>query len=262
MWDFVYKYYVEPIIYDTGYNPVNTITWAIILGLSLLLIYKLLKRLNITIDDTFILSLIPYVVLGSMLRVVEDLGAVSPPLSYLLITPLIYFLIFALALLPLKLYKKDPKLFAGVGILYDFIALIPLSQGHVERMWVIPTVILVGSLVFAGVYVMFKLLLKDHIIALTNINLAVLWCHMVDATSTYVGVDVLGYVEKHVVPRALIGITDTALVMYPLKLLVLIPALYLIDREKSEIKNIVKLAIIVLGLAPAIRNSLRMTLGV
>jgi len=34
--NFIYQYYINPIIYDTGYNPVNTITWAIILGLRLI----------------------------------------------------------------------------------------------------------------------------------------------------------------------------------------------------------------------------------
>ena len=259
MWNFVYKYYVEPIIYDTGYNPVNTITWAIILGFSLFLIYKLLKRIDIPIDDRFVVSLIPYIILGSLLRVIEDMEIVSPPISYMLITPLIYFLVFALSLPPLTLYKKDIKLFVGIGILYDLIAIVFLSQGCVERAWVIPTVILVGTLVFIAIWVPLRFLLKK---ITTPINLAVLWCHMVDATSTYIGVDILGYVEKHVVPRALISMSNTALVMYPLKLLVLIPVLYIIDNEKSEVRNIVKLAIIVLGLAPALRNSLRMTLGV
>ncbi|HQQ37622.1 MAG TPA: DUF63 family protein, partial [Methanothrix sp.] len=33
---FIQRYYIDPIIYDTSYNPVDTITWALILGLAVL----------------------------------------------------------------------------------------------------------------------------------------------------------------------------------------------------------------------------------
>jgi uncharacterized membrane protein len=52
--------------------------------------------------------------------------------------------------------------------------------------------------------------------------------------------------------------------MYPLKLLVLLPLLSIIDKyiEDKSLLNLTKLALIVLGLAPAIRNTLRLTLGI
>ena len=54
--------------------------------------------------------------------------------------------------------------------------------------------------------------------------------------------------------------------MYPLKLIVTIPVLFIIDHYlKNESKNLiglVKLAILTVGLAPAIRDILRMSLGI
>jgi uncharacterized membrane protein len=87
---------------------------------------------------------------------------------------------------------------------------------------------------------------------------------MLDASSTYIGVDWFGYYEKHVVPTYLIDLTGTASIMYPLKLLVLLPLLSIIDKyiEDKSLLNLTKLALIVLGLAPAIRNTLRLTLGI
>ncbi|PTD93561.1 hypothetical protein C9439_07110, partial [archaeon SCG-AAA382B04] len=41
VWDFIHRYYIYPIIHDSGYNPVNTLTWAVILVLSLFGILKL-----------------------------------------------------------------------------------------------------------------------------------------------------------------------------------------------------------------------------
>ncbi len=95
---------------------------------------------------------------------------------------------------------------------------------------------------------------------------------MIDASSTYVGMDWLGYYEKHVVPTFFIDFvgmfTDhAALVMYPLKLLVFIPVFYMLDNEfkgenDKKIVPLMKLVILVLGLSPAVRNTLRIMMGV
>jgi uncharacterized membrane protein len=95
-------------------------------------------------------------------------------------------------------------------------------------------------------------------------NLMILYAHMLDASSTYMGVDWFGYYEKHVVPTFLIALTGSAAVMFPLKLLVLLPVLSMIDKsvEDRALKNLIKLTLITLGLAPAVRNTLRLALGV
>jgi uncharacterized membrane protein len=100
------------------------------------------------------------------------------------------------------------------------------------------------------------------------LNLSILLAHLMDASSTYIGVDKLGYYEKHVVPTYLIELTGTALVMYPLKLIIFIGVLYLIDtqfdddRQSSNMKMLIKLVILILGLSPATRNTIRMMLGI
>jgi uncharacterized membrane protein len=51
--------------------------------------------------------------------------------------------------------------------------------------------------------------------------------------------------------------------MYPLKIAVILPALYIIDTyvEDKTIRNMLKLAIFILGLAPGIRNFLSLAMG-
>ncbi len=95
-------------------------------------------------------------------------------------------------------------------------------------------------------------------------NLMIIYAHMLDASSTYIGVDWFDYYEKHVVPTFLIDIAGTAAIMFPLKLLILLPVLFMIDKsiEDPSLRNITKLALITLGLAPAVRNTLRLALGV
>jgi uncharacterized membrane protein len=92
---------------------------------------------------------------------------------------------------------------------------------------------------------------------------------MLDASSTFIGMSLLNYHEEHVVPTFFIDIagnftSDPAIVMYPLKLLVFIPVLYLLDNkfEDKKLIAIMKLAILVLGLSPATRNTLRILMGV
>ena len=103
------------------------------------------------------------------------------------------------------------------------------------------------------------------------LNLAVLFAHFLDAAATFVGIDHFHYDEKHVLPSFLIDVTGTAAVMFPLKLLIVFAIVYMIDvyykkeLEESGFENLqvlLKLAIIVLGLAPGMRDMLRLAMGV
>ncbi|MEA3557704.1 MAG: DUF63 family protein [Candidatus Thermoplasmatota archaeon] len=107
------------------------------------------------------------------------------------------------------------------------------------------------------------------------VNIMIVGGHMLDASATFIGIDVFGYTEKHVIPEALMGWLDSTgfpypgMVMYPLKLAFLIPALYYMDvkmaeesRENPHLMALVKLTILVLGFAPGARDIIRLTLGV
>jgi len=67
--DFIFDYYINPIIHDTGYNPVNTLTWALILApLCIILVLKLLRRFRVAIDEAFIAAVSPYILLGAVIH--------------------------------------------------------------------------------------------------------------------------------------------------------------------------------------------------
>lgn len=268
VYNWVYKYYAEPIIYDTGYNPVNTVTWAILLGICILGLIRIFKRLDLKMNEKLVLCTIPYVLAGSSLRVIEDADLVKLPASYLLITPLIYFLVFSVTTASLILTRKFFGLkfysaYAAIGLLWTFLNLAALSTVGIQRPLVPVAVLFLGTL-FTGIIYLLRLPLPRLNFLDNRYNLAILYSHMLDASSTYIGVDWFGYYEKHVVPTYLIDLTGTAAIMYPLKLLVLLPLLCIIDKsiEDKSLLNLTKLALIVLGLAPAIRNTLRLTLGI
>lgn len=264
----IYRYYIYPIIYDTSYNPVDTVTWAVILGLSILGLIRLFRRWGLSMDERLVLSTQPYILAGSSLRVIEDANLVDAPWRYLLITPIIFFVVFLITLASLDITRKLRgeefyKSYACVGLAWTLLNLVILSTQGFRNAWVIVAVFFIGTAITGGL-----LLCRRAWGALgfldDRFNLMIIYAHMLDASSTYIGVDWFSYYEKHVVPTFLIDLTGSAAIMFPLKLLILLPVLSMIDKsiEDPSLRNLVKLTLITLGLAPAVRNTLRLALGV
>jgi uncharacterized membrane protein len=94
---------------------------------------------------------------------------------------------------------------------------------------------------------------------LSRENLSILSAHFLDASATFTALTFFGYLEQHVLPRALIDPIGP-MVMFPLKIVVLLPVLYLIDRyaEDSQFKTLLKLVVLILGLAPGLRDVIRL----
>jgi len=275
---FINTYYLDPIRTDEGYNVVNTFTWAIVLGICIFGVFKLLEKLEVKITPRFIASVLPFVLAGSSLRVIEDSPAdiIHPPFSYLLITPNIYFLVFAITIgclwLSIRLQKKGlvkdfHLIFTGFGLIWFFANIIILLHFQKIVAGYVP-IFVIG----AGIGITFAFYLVAHrlksSIFTDPLNLSILLAHLMDASSTYIGIDKLGYYEKHVVPTYLIQLTGTALVMYPLKLIIFIGVLYLLDtqfeddKQSSNMKMLIKMVILILGLSPATRNTIRMMFGI
>ncbi len=267
---FLDTYYIHPIIYDTGYNPVNTLTWGLLLGLSIFPVLKLLKKLGVELDEKFIAAVVPYILVGASMRVIEDAELLQPPLKYMLITPLIYFLIFFCAVFILLIAVRTSRtnyklLFGGAGVIWFFTNMaILLWTEELIAPWVIIAVTGITGVITGVIYVIAA---ESGVNFLTDkLNVSVLAVQLLDATSTYIGIDYLGYTGKHVIENIIVGYTGSAVGMYPLKIGIVIPVLYLLDTlfqgEDKELKNIVLLALLTIGLAPAVRNTLRMAFGV
>jgi len=279
---FVNTYYIHPITHDTGYNPVNTLTWALLLVLCLFLTLKILKKLDIEINKPFIAAVSPYIFVGASLRVMEDAELFSPPLSYLLITPLIYFLLFfcciTILTISVELSRSNSigvkcevlgfrcfAIFGLAGGIWFFANLVILLKAEeIVLPWVLFAVIGISSIILLVIY---GIATKFGVNFLTGkLNVSILAAHLLDASSSYIGIDKLGYSGKHVIEGIIVKYVGSAAGMYPLKFVILIPVLYLLDTQfdekERELKNLVLLALLVIGLAPAVRNTLRMMFGV
>jgi uncharacterized membrane protein len=280
VWHYIDKYYISGIIYDTSYNIVDTLTYAIVLGISLFWVLKMLEKLKVQIDTPFLISITPYVIAGSSLRVLEDSGLFSPPLKYLFVTPLIYFFIFAVTISMLVIsmglerkgkIKNYHTLFGYAGTAWAFFNIAALIVYDGIVMPVPAAVILFLGITMTGI--VYFISRKTNFLLLTDkVNISILFTHLFDASSTFVGIDWLNYYEKHVVPTFFIDLagkftSHPSIVMYPLKLIVFIPVLYMLDNDFEAEKDkkligLLKLTILVLGLSPAVRNTLRIMMGV
>jgi uncharacterized membrane protein len=102
------------------------------------------------------------------------------------------------------------------------------------------------------------------------INFALICGHLVDASATFTGIDFFGYIEKHVLPAFLITLGgNSAWVMFPLKIVIISLIIIIIDvgyeEELTKERNLVgliKLCILILGLAPGLRDAFRLAMGV
>ncbi|HEY9246861.1 MAG TPA: DUF63 family protein [Candidatus Methanoperedens sp.] len=280
LWQYIYRYYISGIVNDESYNPVDTITYAILLGISIFGVLRLLDKLKIEVNERFIVSVVPFILAGSSLRVLEDSGFFSPPLKYLFITPVIYFVIFAVTITLLaiavnlekkKMIKDYHPFFAGAGVVWTLINIAALIMiGNVENPVPAFAILMLGILITSAAYLISRT--ANFALLTDKLNISILFAHMLDASSTFIGIDWLGYYEKHVAPTFFIDLaanyTDhPALIMYPLKLLVFIPVLYMLDNQFDRVKekkliNLMKFVILVLGLSPATRNTLRILMGV
>ncbi|MHC1579596.1 MAG: DUF63 family protein [Candidatus Alkanophagales archaeon] len=275
--EFIWRYYVAPIVYDTGYNVVNTATWAVLLLVTAFFVYKLFKRWGVEVDERFLLGLTPYVLAGVLLRVAEDAELVPAPHRYFLVSPLIWLELLAATLLVLaacvgvaagkaagrKLAERKFG-WAGVAVFVGALVFFVLCGGG--RSWRIClwAPLLVFSLAVAAHALVWAAAKALRLEFLTGAGSYVLFSHLLDAASSYVGIKFLGYRSKHVLESMLCGLsTEAVALMFPLKVLVIAALLYLLPSlEDGELRGVILAAAFVLGLGPALRNTLRMSICV
>ena len=279
--EFIYKYYIDPIRYGQPYNVVDTATYALVLIVAIYILYRWFSRSKtITIDGRFVLATLPFVILGGLLRVVQDTGMITSDLQYLLITPLIYFVLFfftagvlviSSSLQKAGLIRDYIPVYSGTGIAAALVIAGVLVSFGIRNTVVDPGVaafiIGLATITSTLVYAAMRYLLKWEY-ARDPLYLALVFGQMLDASATSFGIDLhpLEYVEVHVVGSNLIAWTGTAFSMFPLKLLVLFPGIYVLERFRNEgspvLWHLIVLAMITVGLAPGVRDMVRMMLYV
>jgi uncharacterized membrane protein len=309
--NWIWKYYWGPVVADSlnsahgtaifngikaneGYTIVSELTYGIILIIGLYYIYLLLKKLKIKVDWYFALSLMPFILFGPTMRVLEDTGFFDEPWVYLFISPFIYIFIAFFAILFLILgyfLEKNVKssritvnkvIFIG-GLIFLIPSIFPIVNWIFGAQWDVSSgvsfdvfLIVLGivSLIVAPVYFIanyFKN--KENFYVYKNpLNLAMLTGHLIDGFTSYISIKDpfsmgLYYAEKHPASNFLLEVWGP---LFPItKFLLIIIVIFVFDiLYKEELKHhftlvtLLKIGILILGFSPGLRDLLRVTMGV
>ncbi len=315
---FIEEYYIKPLLGNGFFNPVNTITYGIILIIGFYLVYRLLAKVNIKTDSRLMLAILPFIFFASATRALRDfiyngLDPASLPegfleniavnyshvagqaynyiiniipfkpvawslswMTALFPTPGSYLITFVIALATLLISLAVQraakiqywKVMFLLGVVYSLIIGVLLPVTFIDPLYIVIPVFLGWTAV---------ILLSNRIVstnrfakrfsnnfftkALTTENCGILLAHMLDATATFTALTFFGFIEQHVVPRLFIPLLGPASI-FLLKLAVIIPVLYYIDQYKGDenFKSLMKIAILILGLAPGLRDIITLLL--
>jgi len=296
----------EPVAYP-GYTLVSEVGYVVILLIALSGLVFLLRRLDIGSDRDLFFALLPFVFFGGALRVVEDVtdaaadSLIGYPLNTLIISPVIYFTVFAVTLLALLVsvalarrgaverYTR-PLFGAGTLVLAVTLAFLlwsavaPDGPGTFYPQVLIVT--LVGATAAAGgTWWLIERYAPEVNAGTGRLGLVVIWGHAIDGVANVVGLDwmvALGagpnLVPKHPVNRAIVDITASTLPAsvlavtgdtWPFLVVKLVAAtvvVWLFDdqifEESPQYAILLMIAILAVGLGPGTRDMLRATIGV
>ncbi|QPV62485.1 DUF63 family protein [Halosimplex litoreum] len=229
------------VVAETGYTTVSTFGYMAVLVFMLGGVYLLLDRLDVGGDKRLFLSLVPFMLFGGAVRVVEDATdaavaagvepVVSYPLNVLFISPIIYVTVFLITLAALlasmwlearELVRNRYRALAGFGI-----GVLALTLGYLfvvaftrEYVSFYPQILLV-DVGLASVLAYLLYVGADRYEPAINagtgiVGLGILWAHAIDGVANVVAADWLpelghpidAYGAKHVANRAIIDVTE------------------------------------------------------
>ncbi|QZA88672.1 DUF63 family protein [Salinarchaeum sp. IM2453] len=299
----------EGIVAEPGYTVISTASYGIVLVLLLIGVYFLAVRLDIGDSLSIIYALFPFVLLGGVLRTVEDASlavleetgtaAIAFPYSAILISPLIYFFMFALALSALGISivlvrqgiaRRYEYPLAGIGSMLlggglaylGYLAVTTEALGFTLSFLVIT---LVGATAITAV----AWIVIDRYFPVVNsgtgyVGAVIIWGHAVDGVANVLSLDWAAtfdlpeYGPKHVINSAVQDITavvqptwlsDMIGVTWPFLPLKVIAAAIVVYAFNDELYDelprytvIMLLAVLAVGLGPGTRDMLRATFGI
>ncbi|WP_457555456.1 DUF63 family protein [Candidatus Pyrohabitans sp.] len=281
--EFLHENFVRPLETGSGYNPYNTVTYGILLIAGAYAVLRLLRRLGVRLDERLFMALVPFVLLGGILRALEEFARVTGsglvPHTFLLLTPGIYLLVTSITLVSLVLARalrgdEYPTLLirsgaglcaiAGAVFLYDVYLVVSGEavsrfSGEVLKLqpevfgWILITssaasLVLLFPLRKAGMY--------------SGSNALIVWGAAFDAASVSVA-SLVGYTAEQPLTQLMLLAHP---LLYPLfKLGLYLLLLYFVEKDvpaSEESHWLTKLILLVLSLPMGLHNSLQVLLGV
>lgn len=265
---FLQYYFVRPLFDCSGYNIYNTLGFIVVLAIITAIIARIFKREKMKFDENFFWMIVPYILLGGILRSIEDLiesplGCVASrqenPWLVLFITPFIYLVMLTLTATIVFTAKKTTKDYQKntqfIGwVLVTASAMVVLYNGIYWTEFLSMAVLSV--LLLSILYFAFKKT-KTY----SKAGLLVAYGQLVDASASAIAVELMGYGEQHVLSAYVMNIHPFLFV--PLKMVLAFLIVYSVEKEKKDKwKWIIFSIVLMIGLAPGVRDALRALMGV
>ncbi len=256
------QFFISPMANKTGYNLVNTLAYALIAIAAVYAIYLIFRRLKIRADDYFMKVVFFLVIFGSAKRVVTDAvdsGVLQVPVikeiyayNFFNISPGIYIFTGLLAVflfLTEHFTKKRIALPVAFSLAVFHLALIlPLLSNFFALFFIL-------TLAVIPFYISQRIL-KDTLLS------SIVFSHALDGAATFYAIDISrSYFEQHVFAN-IIGDAHGYIAFYIIKVIISFLAAYLIRMEEENEKNFIAMILITIGLAPGLRDVLRVAAGV
>ncbi len=293
MLELLQEYFINPIWERTGYNSINTLTYAAIALLSLYFIWRFLKKRGFDFASReFLYGIGAFVLFGSTCREVTDLsdaGAIAYAASwqgalggiysllqssglfsygYFTVTPGIYIVTAALFLLSIAIGKAMKNDFfptyAGLAL---WLPCLLLLLPFMSYFYYVAVALLLASAGSLAAYAILQKYGKRHLHLHEKLAIA---GQALDGAATYVVIDVFGkesgrsYFEQHVLSAGIGEATPLGFFLFFLvKLALATLIVHFLGKEKMDSKDkaLVLLVVAIMGFAPGIRDLLRMLAG-
>lgn len=254
------------------YSIQDYFVYILILFAIIFIFLKIFERIRL--DRRFLILISPYVVMGISIRLLVDVGRIEFNQLYS-VTPGVYIVTIVLGLIFISLGFLIQRL-TGIdywilpfisGSIISLFLVYQLSSYLINPGW-IPYPVLLAIFITLAIYAI-SILFKIEIFQKTS-NLGIIFAHLLDGSATSLALDNYpNFYEEHLLPSYLISLAgDNAFIMVPIKLSIILLALYFIERwyeeEKKEnnrckhntLYTVIKLVIFIIGIGPGIRNTL------
>lgn len=271
----------QPVTYNgitavTGYNPVNTVTYLVVVLYALPGLREFLSAFKIDLSTRLAYGLAPIIIAGGAMRALEDASVLGSG-DVLFITPTIYFVIAGVTLsgLAAGAVLRDrgvasvPATVGGLGSIWAILALgVALQYGLTTATTfrpVVPVLTLgIALLVTGGFY------LTGSVTGWSALHhpmyLLVIFGQLWDAAQNLIGVSLYGYTPKMFITQQLYQWTGFEGSTFIVKLLAVIFVVWVLADGEEDFPHeqwwVIAMVIIAVGLPMGVRGTIRMMLGV
>lgn len=294
---------------EPGYTVVSTVSYALILVFGLFGVMMLINKMDYNLSIDTCIAFVPFMAFGGILRTVEDVNVfifsstgeffIPFPFSSLIISPIIYFVLFGLGISVLLICERledrdivnnSDLAVAGFGVLFcslviAWLGYISLVTEEISANLLVPfSTLVLATTVSSSIYYAIRRYGKISE-SVGVAGLLLIWSHMVDAFANVLSLDwssqigISGaYESKHVI-NSLIRRTTESLqpgwlsdsigVTWPFIVLKASVAVFLIwafnddfMEDSPNLSIILLLTAMAVGLGPGTRDFMRAMLGV